>query len=199
VPVVDSQGQQVGGPANLTCTTDRTVVFKGFATCCRTPKLHTPQPASREGPKRSFGDLPRCLGRIAGGGRSGAAAHPRSRNLNAVAAVSPTDPAPPRSVPTSLARRTVGPPITTGHTPSVRAEDPTARGKIPRAWVLTTIRSTARAPLLSRSGDWAMTAIADQTRDELDQMLGIIASNGMTQCGPTRLVDAQIHLRTRTN
>ncbi len=44
-----------------------------------------------------------------------------------------------------------------------------------------------------------MTAIADQTRDELDQMLGIIASNGMTQCGPTRLVDAQIHLRTRTN
>jgi hypothetical protein len=43
-----------------------------------------------------------------------------------------------------------------------------------------------------------MTAIADQTRDELDQMLGI-ASSGTTQCGPTRLVDAQIHLWTRTN
>jgi hypothetical protein len=43
-----------------------------------------------------------------------------------------------------------------------------------------------------------MTAIADQTRDELDQMLGI-ASSGTTQCGPARLADAQIHLWTRTN
>ena len=43
-----------------------------------------------------------------------------------------------------------------------------------------------------------MAAIADQTRDELDQTLGI-ASSGTTQSGPTRLVDAQIHLWTRTN
>ena len=43
-----------------------------------------------------------------------------------------------------------------------------------------------------------MTAIADQTRDELDQMLGI-ASSGTLQCGPTHLVDSQIHLWTRTN
>ena len=43
-----------------------------------------------------------------------------------------------------------------------------------------------------------MTAIADQTRDELDQTLGI-ASSGTMQSGPTRLVDAQIHLQSRTN
>ena len=116
---------------------------------------------------RSSPVVARCLGRTAGGGLPGAAAHPHSRTVSAVAAVSPTDPAPSRSVPTRSARRTVGPPITTGHTP-MRAEDPTARRKIPRVWDLTTIRSTARAPLLSRSGEWAMTAIADQTRDELD-------------------------------
>ena len=133
----------------------------------------------------------RCLGQTAGGGRPGAAAPPRSRTVNAVAAVSPTDPAPPRSVPTRSARCTVGPPITTGHTP-MRAEDPTARRKIPRVWDLT------RAPLLSRSGEWAMTAIADQTRDELEKTPNI-ASGGRTQCRPTRLVDAQIHLQTRTN
>ena len=117
-----------------------------------------------------FRTSPRCLGRTAGGGRPGAAAHPHSRTVNAVAAVRCTDPAPPRSVPTRSARRTVGPPITTGHTP-MRAEDPTARGKIPCAWDLTTIRSMVVivfAPLLSRSGEWAMTAIAYQTRDELD-------------------------------
>jgi hypothetical protein len=50
----------------------------------------------------------------------------------------------------------------------MRAEDPTAREKIARAWDLATIRSSVRAPLLSRSGEWAMTEIADQTRDELD-------------------------------
>ena len=43
-----------------------------------------------------------------------------------------------------------------------------------------------------------MTAIADQTRDELERTLGI-ASGGSTQRGPTRLVDAQIHLRTPTS
>ena len=43
-----------------------------------------------------------------------------------------------------------------------------------------------------------MTAIADQTRDELETTLGI-ASGGSTQRGPTRLVDAQIHLRTPTS
>jgi hypothetical protein len=43
-----------------------------------------------------------------------------------------------------------------------------------------------------------MTAIADQTRDELERTLGI-ASGGTTQCGPTRLVDAPIHLRTPTS
>jgi hypothetical protein len=36
-----------------------------------------------------------------------------------------------------------------------------------------------RAPLLSRSGEWAMTAIADQTRDHLEKTLGI-ASGGTT-------------------
>jgi hypothetical protein len=61
----------------------------------------------------------------------------------------------------------------------MRTEDLTTRGKIPLAWALTTIRSTARAPLLSRSGKWAMTAIADQMPDELDQTLGI-ASSGTT-------------------
>ena len=43
-----------------------------------------------------------------------------------------------------------------------------------------------------------MTAIADQTRDKLNQTLGI-ASSGTTQSGPTRLVDSQIHLWSRTN
>jgi hypothetical protein len=43
-----------------------------------------------------------------------------------------------------------------------------------------------------------MTAIADQTRDELEKTPNI-ASGGRTQCRPTRLVDAQIHLQTRTN
>jgi hypothetical protein len=43
-----------------------------------------------------------------------------------------------------------------------------------------------------------MTAIADQTHDELDWTLGIVRS-GKTQCGHTRLVDSQIHLWTRTN
>ena len=43
-----------------------------------------------------------------------------------------------------------------------------------------------------------MTAIADQTRDELEKTLGI-ASSGTTQSGPARLADAHIHLRTRTN
>ena len=42
-----------------------------------------------------------------------------------------------------------------------------------------------------------MTAIADQTRDELENTLGI-ASSGTTQSGPTRLVDSQIHLWTGT-
>ncbi len=82
--------------------------------------------------QHSFWTTPvaRCLGRTAA--RPDAVAYPRSRTVSAVAAVSSTDPAPPRSVPTRSARRTVGHPITTGHTP-MRGEDPNARGKIPRA------------------------------------------------------------------
>jgi hypothetical protein len=41
-----------------------------------------------------------------------------------------------------------------------------------------------------------MTAIADQTRDELEKTLGI-ASGGTTQCRPIPLIDGQIHSRTR--
>ena len=119
-------------------------------------------------------------------------AHSRSSTVNAVAAVGPTNPSPPRSGPTRSARRTVGPPIETGHSP-MRAEDPTARGKIPHDRTLTIIRSTGRDPLLSRGGEWAMTTIADQTRDELEKTLGIV-DGGTTQSGPTPLVDSQIHL-----
>ncbi len=187
------------GPADLTCTTDKTgvVLHHGVVArtkletgvdktvqktnlgvlCCQDPEVLTQKAEgtetfillARQTIERTFRTSPvaRCLGQTAGGGRPGAAAHPRSRTVNAVAAVSSKDPAPPRSVPTRSARRTVGPPITTGYTP-MRAEDLTAREKIARAWDLATIRSTARAPLLSRSGDWAMTAITDQTRDELE-------------------------------
>ncbi len=101
--------------------------------------------------------------------------------MSAVAAVSSADPAPPRSVPTRSARRTVGPLIRTGHTP-MRAGDPTVRGKIPSAWALATLRSTARAPLLSRSGEWAMTAIADQTRDELEKTPNIASGHACGKC-----------------
>jgi hypothetical protein len=41
-----------------------------------------------------------------------------------------------------------------------------------------------------------MTAIADQTHEELEKTLGI-ASGGTTQCGHTPLVNSHIHLRTR--
>ena len=63
----------------------------------------------------SFGQ---CWARTAGGGRAVAAARPRSRIVIAAAAASATHPAP-----TISARRTVGAPITTGHTP-MRVEDP---------------------------------------------------------------------------
>jgi hypothetical protein len=58
-------------------------------------------------------------GRTAGGGRPEAAARLRSRIVIAAAAAIATHPAP-----TISARRTVGAPITTGHTP-MRVEDPT--------------------------------------------------------------------------
>jgi hypothetical protein len=57
--------------------------------------------------------------RTAGGGRPEAAARLRSRIVIAAAAAIATHPAP-----TISARRTVGAPITTGHTP-MRVEDPT--------------------------------------------------------------------------
>jgi hypothetical protein len=99
--------------------------------------------------------------------------------------------------PTISARRTVGAPITTGHTP-MRVEDPTVCGrKIPSAR-LPTIRTTVRGPRLPRIGERAMAAIPDQTHDELATTIGI-ASGGTTKGVPTPLGDAPSHLRTHAD
>jgi hypothetical protein len=98
--------------------------------------------------------------------------------------------------PTISARRTVGAPITTVRTP-MRVEDPTALGKIPSAR-LPTIRTTVRGHLLSRIGEQAMTAIADQTHDELATTIGI-AIGSTTKGVPAPLRDAPIHLRTHAD
>ena len=94
---------------------------------------------------------------------------------------------------TISARRTVGAPITTRHTP-MRVEDSTVCGKkIPSARY-PTIRTTVRDPLLFRIGERPMTAIADQTHDELATTIGI-ASGGPTKGVPTPLSEAPTHLR----
>ena len=55
-----------------------------------------------------------------------------------------------------------------------------------------------RGPLLSRIGERPMTAIADQTHDELATTIGI-ASGGTTKGVPTPLRDAPTHLRTHAD
>ena len=80
----------------------------------------------------------------------------------------------------------------------MRVEDPTVCGKkIPSAR-LPTIRTTVCSPLLSRIGERAMTAIADQTHDELATTIGI-ASGSTTKGVPTPLRDAPIHLQTHAD
>ena len=79
----------------------------------------------------------------------------------------------------------------------MRVEDPTALGKIPSAR-LPTIRTTVRGPLLSRIGEQATTAIADQTHDELATTLGI-AIGGTTKGVPTPPRDAPTHLWTHAD
>ena len=136
----------------------------------------------------------KCWARTAGGGRPEAEARPRSHIVIAAAAAvaSAMHPAP-----TISAGRTVGALITTGHTP-MRVEDPTVCGKkIPSAR-LPTIRTTMCSPLLSRIGERAMTAIADQTHDVLATTIGI-ASGSTTKGVPTPLRDAPIRLRTHAD
>ena len=80
----------------------------------------------------------------------------------------------------------------------MHVEDPTVCGKkIPSAR-LPTIRATVRGPPLSRIGERAMTAIADQTHDELATTIGI-ASGSTTKGVPTPLRDAPTHLRTHAD
>ena len=80
----------------------------------------------------------------------------------------------------------------------MRVEDATVCGKkIPSAR-LPTIRTTMCSPLLSRIGERAMTAIADQTHDELATTIGI-ASGSTTNGVPTPLRDAPIRLRTHAD
>ena len=55
-----------------------------------------------------------------------------------------------------------------------------------------------RGPLLSRIGERPMTAIADQTHDELATTIGI-AIGGTTKGVPTPLRDAPIRLRTHAD
>jgi hypothetical protein len=55
-----------------------------------------------------------------------------------------------------------------------------------------------RGPLLARIGERPMTAIADQTYDELATTIGI-ASGGTTKGVPTPFRDAPIHLRTHAD
>ncbi len=55
-----------------------------------------------------------------------------------------------------------------------------------------------RGPLLSRIGERAMTAIADQTHDELATTIGV-ASGSPTKGVPTPLRDAPIYLQTHAD
>jgi hypothetical protein len=55
-----------------------------------------------------------------------------------------------------------------------------------------------RGTLLARIGERPMTAIADQTHEELATMIGI-ASGGTTKGVPTLLRDAPIHMRTHAD
>jgi hypothetical protein len=85
-----------------------------------TGDLFAPWGSPNLGP--TFGTLSgQCWARTAGGGRAEAAVRPRSRIVIAAAAAAASAAHP---APTISARRTVGAPITTGHTP-MRVEDPT--------------------------------------------------------------------------
>ncbi len=79
----------------------------------------------------------------------------------------------------------------------MRVEDPIVWKKIPSAR-LPTIWTTVRGPLLSRIGERSMTAIADQTHDELATTIGI-ASGSPTKGVPTPPRDALTHFRTHAD
>ena len=80
----------------------------------------------------------------------------------------------------------------------MRVEDPTVCvKKIPSAR-LPTIRTAVRGPLLFRIGERPMTAIADQTHDELATTIGI-ASGGTTKGVHAPLRGAPIYLQTHAD